>query len=238
MSALHLFILCPPYSGSTLLWNLVSTSDAVSSLPSEGQFLPEVRDEMRREPWNREVRLSWPRIKAVWDEHWDHDKAVLVEKSPPNLLRAAEIAEHFAPVRFLVMVRDPYAHVEGLMRRNEWELGFAAHFSRECLRQQMANAEQFDCALRLTYEELVLDPGAVTRRIAEFLPELGALDPQQRFKIHAVDGVVERGIVDLNAQKIAKLSSAQLDAITATLRQDDEAMNYWGYEYRAAGGTK
>ncbi len=29
----YLFVLCPPYSGSTLLWKLLSTSQNVSSLP-------------------------------------------------------------------------------------------------------------------------------------------------------------------------------------------------------------
>ena len=61
----YLFILCPPYSGSTLLWRLVATSSNVSVLPAEGQFLPEVKDEMRAAAWEPDVDVSSPRIKEV-----------------------------------------------------------------------------------------------------------------------------------------------------------------------------
>ena len=116
----HLFILCPPYCGSTLLWKLMSTSDNVSALPEEGQFLPEVEGIMRDKPWQRDHAMPWEQIRAVWETYWDIEKPLLVEKSPPNIIRAKAIAEHFDPARFVIMARNPYAHVEGLMRRNEW----------------------------------------------------------------------------------------------------------------------
>ncbi|MCA8949212.1 MAG: sulfotransferase [Planctomycetes bacterium] len=230
----YLFVLCPPYSGSTLLWNLVSTSEAVSALPTEGQFLPEVAELMRHEPWNRDRELPWPRIKAVWDAHWDHRKSVLVEKSPPNIIRTADIVAHFQPVAFLVMVRDPYAHCEGLMRRNGWSPELAAEFAVRCLEQQDRNARELAPALRITYEQLAGDPDATARRIEAFLPRLGRLDTGRRFRIHAVDGYVERGIEDLNATKIARLSTAERDAITTVLRRVPEAMRVWGYDYLEA----
>ena len=111
----YLFILCPPYSGSTVLWKLVSTSEAVSSLPTEGQFIPEVKAILRATPWRVPLQLPWKDIKAVWDRYWDPSKPLLVEKSPPHLMRTHDIVEHFNPVHFLIMVRNPYAHCEGLM---------------------------------------------------------------------------------------------------------------------------
>jgi hypothetical protein len=53
----YLFVLCPPYSGSTLLWKLLSTSANVSSLPQEAQFLPELKDIMRDSPWKADRAL-------------------------------------------------------------------------------------------------------------------------------------------------------------------------------------
>ena len=70
----------------------------VSALPDEGQFLPEVRVEMRAAAWEPHVDVDWARIKTVWDGYWDHTRPILVEKSPPNAGRAQAIAEHFAPL--------------------------------------------------------------------------------------------------------------------------------------------
>lgn len=231
MPPTYLFILSPPFSGSTLLWKLVSTSVAVSSLPAEGQFLPEVAAEMRADPWNRERRLPWADIKQVWDRHWDHDKPLLVEKSPPNLIRTADLVAHFDPVAFVVMVRNPYALCEGLMRRNGWAADFAAHFALMALQQQAANVESLGRVVRLTYEELVADPAGIAARLETFLPQLGRLDVEQRFEIHSIDGLVERGIVDLNQKKIDQLTPANLTTINAVLRTEPAVMAYWNYAY-------
>jgi hypothetical protein len=44
---IHLFVLCPPYSGSTVLWKLLATSPNVSALPVEGQFLESTQGVMK-----------------------------------------------------------------------------------------------------------------------------------------------------------------------------------------------
>ena len=52
-----LFVLCPPYSGSTVLWRILGTSPQVSMLPKEGQFVDEVREIMRDEPYNADKKM-------------------------------------------------------------------------------------------------------------------------------------------------------------------------------------
>ena len=227
----YIFILCPPFSGSTLLWKLVSTSPAVSSLPKEGQFLPEVREIMRHEPWNPETRYPWERIKAVWEQYWDRDKPLLVEKSPPHIIRTNAIIEHFDPIYFIVMVRNPYAHTEGLMRRSNWGAQRAAEFSVRCLRQQAENAEKLDRTLTLTYEELVSDPAAVSSRIQTFIPEIGDLKHDRSFKLKSIDGDIERKIVNINQKKINNLSMGNLKQINKVFRDNIDVLQYWGYEY-------
>lgn len=228
----YLFILCPPYSGSTLLWKLVATSTAVSSLPSEGQFLPEVSEAMRERPWDETLALPWARIKSVWDGYWDHGKPILLEKSPPNLIRTDAIRAHFQPVHFLLMVRDPYAHCEGLMRRNGWDATRAAEFSARCLRQQAHNAEHLPNALAFTYEALADDPASVARRIEAFLPALGRLQEAGSFQIDSIDGLVDRPILNLNERKLGQLSPDALRQIDAVLSRDVDALRYWGYALR------
>ena len=226
----YIFLLCPPYSGSTVLWKLLSTSNAVSSLPSEGQFIPEVKEVMRQDPWNSDVKLPWKKIKEVWDRYWDQDKPLLLEKSPPHIIRTSEIVEHFSPIYFLLMIRNPYAHCEGLIRRNR-NAKKAAEFTVRCMRQQAENADTLNNTLCFTYEELVKNPEFISRKIRSFLPEIGELKHTQKFKVHSIDGVLERELTNLNNKKINNLSVNDLKQINKVLKENADIMDYWGYEY-------
>ena len=229
MPSTHLFILCPPYSGSTLLWKLLATSPNVSALPLEGQFLPELKEIMRDRPWDAERALPWPEIKAVWESYWDRGKPVLLEKSPPNLIRTRDILAHFQPVKFVVMVRNPYAQAEGLMRRNNWTAQRAANMAANWLRMQLENARELDGALVMTYEALVQDPVAACEKLTAFLPALGELDYTANFEVHSIDGTLNRPITDLNSKKMAALSAADLATMTEVFTAQQDTLAAWGY---------
>lgn len=211
------------------MWKLLATSSNVSSLPSEGQFLPELETLMRDRPWDAEQVLPWPKIKSVWESYWDMDKPILLEKSPPNIIRTQAILANFQPVKFIVMVRNPYAHAEGLMRRNQWSIKRAANFSAMCLRTQLANRE-LDNTLVMTYESLVQDPAKACRQLVEFLPALEDMDHTANFEVHSVDGTLNRPITDLNAKKIAALPAQTLAALNEVFSENEETLNAWGYE--------
>jgi len=227
----YIFIICPPYSGSTILWKLVSTSDSVSALPNEGQFLPEVKEIMRKDPWNDDLDLPWEKIKQVWNGYWDQNKPLLFEKSPPHLIRTNEIEAHFSPAYFLIMVRNPYAHCEGLIRLNKWDPIKASEFSIHCMRQQAKNVDTLTNSIHFTYEELVEYPEVVSQRIQTFIPQIGRLRYNKKFNVRSIDGNIEREIVDLNKKKINNLSFRNLNLINKVLRQNTDVMEYWGYEY-------
>lgn len=226
----YLFVLCPPYSGSTLLWKLLSTSANVSALPDEGQFLPELKDLMRDKPWDAGYKLPWQEIKTVWDSYWDASKPVLLEKSPPNIIRTRDILEHFQPARFVIMVRNPYAQSEGLMRRNAWPARRAANFAMMCLRTQLDNRRRLDDTAVLTYESLVRDPAGACEALGSFMPELSDLDADASFEVHSIDGTLSRPITDLNARKIAELPAQTLSALNEVFVTQRETLNAWGYE--------
>ncbi|MDZ7782825.1 MAG: sulfotransferase [Halioglobus sp.] len=189
---------------------------------------------MREAPWKREQHLPWPRIKAVWESHWDLSRPVLLEKSPPNLIRTRDIVAHFQPVKFVIMVRNPYAHAEGLMRRNGWTVSRAANFAMMCLRTQLDNARTLDDALVVTYETLVAEPAAAAGRLSQFLPELGPLDYTANFEVHSVDGTLERPITDLNAKKIAALPASTLTGLNEVFTARRDILAAWGYELISA----
>lgn len=199
-------------------------------MPSEGQFLPEIAELMREKPWNAEHPLPWPEIKAAWEKHWDHSKPILLEKSPPNLIRAKAIADHFSPSKFVVMVRNPYAHAEGLIRRNGFKIHRAANFAGMCLRTQWQNAQTLEDVMVITYEDLVADPGAACSRLAEFVPALHDMDHTASFEVHSVDGTLNRPIVDLNAKKIASLDNDTIDQLNQHFLAHEESFDAWGYD--------
>lgn len=227
----YLFVLCPPYSGSTVLWKLLSTSENVSALPLEGQFLPELKDLMRDKPWDASHTLPWPEIKKVWDSYWDKDKPVLLEKSPPNIIRTGDIVAHFQPVKFVIMVRNPYAQCEGLMRRNNWKVTRAANFSMMCLRTQLENARELDDTQILTYESLVQNPAKACEQLATFMPALEDMDSTASFEVHSIDGTVDRPITDLNAKKIAALPADTIASINEVFIRHRETIESWGYDF-------
>ena len=136
-----LFILSPPFCGSTLLNQILSTSNNLSCNNHlgvrEGQLLPEVKDIMfYNKGWDDDVKYPWERIKKIWMKYWDQSKEILMDKSTTNIMRVREISEVFDNISFLAMVRNPYAQVEGIIRRNGATTEYAAEFALKCLKYQ------------------------------------------------------------------------------------------------------
>jgi hypothetical protein len=48
-------------------------------------------------------------LLAAWEPYWDTSKAVLLEKSPPNLLRMRFLRALFPGARFVMVIRHPIA---------------------------------------------------------------------------------------------------------------------------------
>jgi hypothetical protein len=209
---------------------LIATSDKVSGFASEGQFLPEVKDVMRADPWNPDHQLPWEEIKDIWLRYWDLDKPLLLEKSPANMIRTHDIVKYFSPLYSIIMVRDPYAQCEGLMRHYGWEVKKSARFTLNNLKKQIDNVNDLLRCLSLTYEDLVDNTKNICDKIERFIPEIGVLDYHREFKIHSIDGIVERGITNLNDKKIKNLSRKDILAINEILKEDLSTLNYWNYD--------
>jgi sulfotransferase family protein len=229
-----LFILCPPYAGSTLMHEIICSSSQVSPTNifgvREGQGLPEIRKivDYRRE-WDGKYLYPWPSIKAIWLRYWDTSKAVLMDKSPPNLIRAEAIQDNFDPASFIVMTRNPYAHAEGMMRRNGLSAEAAAEFTLQCLGYQRRNAETLRRRCVIRYEDLVLDPYAVKRRIDLFMPQLNGLHISKLYSAH---NHKKRGmpITDFNLESISRLSPEQKVILNRRFANEEALLSFFAYE--------
>jgi hypothetical protein len=119
------------------------------------------------------------RIFEEWSPHWDLSRPVLLEKSPPNLLKTRFLQALYPDAAFVVIVRHPIpvsvptAKWRGTRRYDRlFEHWLRSHALFE------ADREHLERVHVLTYEQLVCDPDGVLRGIFEFL-ELDPIAPSE-----------------------------------------------------------
>lgn len=109
-----------------------------------------------------------------WSAHWDLSRPVLLEKSPPNLLKTRFLQALFPGSAFVVIVRHPIPVSIPTARWREtrrYDRMFAHWLT--CHRIFEADRERLERVRVLTYEQLVRDPAGVLDGIFRFL----ALEP-------------------------------------------------------------
>ena len=161
--------------------------------------------------------------------YWDLRKLILMDKSTTNIMRVREIREVFEDTIFLAMVRNPYAQVEGIIRRNKATVEYAAEFSLQCLRYQRENKENGDDILFISYEDLCDNKVNSMEQINKFIPELGFINFNLKFSAHNFKTSKRIKIQNFNNEKISKISSEQLRVINSYFKKEEELLNYFGY---------
>jgi hypothetical protein len=229
-----MFILSPPYSGSTLTWRILSTSPEVSSFKKEGQHLRKTRSYMTKKSYLPETQMPWDKISKVWHRKWNLRKSILLEKSPPHLVRAQEIAKIFSPAYFIALIRNPYAFCEGHSRRvpqsNKNAKNFGADFWVRLARFQKNNIETLEKILFFKYEDLVDDPLKIKEKILNFVPELQDIDVNNTYGSDTIDGYGENQITDYNQRKLDNLTQEQIEIISKVLSENMDIMDFYKYQ--------
>ena len=108
-----LFLLVTPYGGSTALAKILDTSSKSMTLheSGEGQWL--IPGLYQHYHWFPNMVVNWDSVRSVWLDGYqsrkkqDNNIAVIIEKSPPNVVRVEQLKENFAHTRFLGFVRNP-----------------------------------------------------------------------------------------------------------------------------------
>lgn len=224
-----LFVLAGPRTASTLLSDILNTSPNVSrnNPLGEGQYLPELKGRYPNR-WNGLREHDWNYVKNVWMRYWDVSKPILLEKSPPNLAYAEQIERVFHPSYFLCLVRNPYAHCEGLMRRTGFTAERAAEFALECLSLQKQNLESLENTHLVRYEDLTDRPRQTIATIEEWLPELARLRVSGTFSSYNSTGT-SLPITNLNADKIARIAARDLVTINRVFAAEENLLAYFDY---------
>jgi hypothetical protein len=179
-------------SGTTLLARLLAEHPEVSGFADtgvpadEGQLLQSVYPPARayggpgRFGFAPEAHLtedsplvseeSRERLLADWSRHWDLDKRVLVEKSPPNLTKTRFLQALFPEASFVVVLRHPVPVTLATARwRGTRRYGRLVEHWLRCHELFSADRPRLARVHVLTYEELVADPRSTLAGVLGFL---------------------------------------------------------------------
>ena len=230
----HLFILSPPFCGSTLLNEIISSSKNVSCNNNiglrEGQHLPIAKDILfTKDRWDNTKKIDWKSIHRIWNKYWDRSKEIFLEKSPPNICRAIEIEKEFPNAKFICIVRNPYAQIEGEMRRYGTPVKEATELCIQYLKYQKKNIEKLKVSFIIRYEELVNETTNTKKNIISFLPELNDINTNMNFSAHNLRAEKNMAITDLNIEKIAKIKRDDLLIINSLFKKEEGTLNYFNY---------
>ena len=231
----HLFILSPPFCGSTLLNEIVSSSNNVSCNNNiglrEGQHLPIAKDILfTSDRWDDTKKINWKLIHSIWNKYWDKSKDIFLEKSPPNICRAVKIENEFPNAKFICLVRNPYAQIEGKMRRHGTSAKEAAELSIQYLKYQKKNIAQLKDSFVIRYEDLANNIAHSKSNIIAFLPELNDIDIHMNFSAHNLRTEKSMAITNLNPEKIAKIKKDDLLIINSIFKKEELLLNYFNYQ--------
>lgn len=253
----HLFVLSPNNSGSSFVAKALGRCWNARSLRGEGQFVGDFNGPRpytkgrgliwaARPMWIEELRrwpdMDWEGLGAAWTERaWARNPAapVLVEKSPPHLLFAQELREHFSGARFIISVRDPMAAAEGILRarRRRVRTPLSLHAMRtaaamhlvNCLRIQEENVALLgDDAVVTTYERFCADPATFNDAVRSLVPALDDFDIDVRISIK---GTYDERLQNMNDEQIARLDDETREVLLAVFEEHADLLARWGYQY-------
>jgi len=249
---IYIFVVVPNHSGSTWLLNIISHCKRAVTFISrtypnniEGQAIakgahyPSNEEGVWTEKEVQYKRIKWDEVKKHWNSAWgkcsqEHKKQkpfVFVEKSPHNVMIAPQLQKQFQPAQFIIMVRDPYPTIEGVMRNNKVKLDRATRHWIRCMKLQMRNLQVLRERIWFRYEDLILDPGRCVDKIKRLVPELTDLDFGKKARAHSFEGSAARTLKDYNKMQVAKLGEQNIAEITHILREEGaEAMKFFGYK--------
>jgi len=237
------FIVTPPFSGSTAIAELLHSSPHITFLEerAEGQWLvPELSADAR---WDVDLPVDYAAVQAIWLQRWQQLHAenpalrVVVEKSPPNMVRLEVLAALFSDVSFLANNRDPYANCASILYRmhtgeqlppeqREQQLRtLATHWILRSIRIREL-VSRLDIPL-LTYEQFCDAPASIPGKLN--LPPGVAQTIDVQAPVRVKDYPLQ-GIANQNQRQIALLSEGEIAAITGVLASQQELLDYFGYE--------
>ncbi len=178
-------------SGTTLLGRCLAAHPEVSGFADtgvpadEGQHLQDVYPTARtyggpgRFGFAAEAHLtedsplvseqSAESLLAAWAPHWDTARPVLVEKSPPNLIRFRFLQALFPEASFVAVVRHPIAVSLATQKWSKTSLSSLVEHWVVCHRLFAADRPRLRRLQVIRYEDLVARPEGTLSELCSFI---------------------------------------------------------------------
>jgi len=248
----HLFLLAPNNSGSTYIQECFKNCYDVSVLNDEGQWTPSfqgITPSMAGVPfiWTKKSRafsnITYQEMglnASLWEEAWSNnnpDAKWRFQKTPVDILRPGILLDTFVNLSFLIMVRNPYAMAESILRANPMaSIEDIGNHVLDCLTIQRNNNYLTGNNFTFTYEDMCDRPEWVEAQIAEkygiadFKLTLENSNANMSDKGARNIEVYGPALVNANKKQIGNLKKYHIEALNSIFIEGKETLEYWGYE--------
>jgi hypothetical protein len=238
-----LFILTPPYSGSTALTQLLNTSHRTVLLERRGEGQRLIPGLCEKDRWEATKQVNYESVKSVWLHQFQYIHSlvrtvdVVIEKSPCNMMRIEKLASLFQKCSFIVNNRDPYANCASILYRTR-DVGRLSSQQRLDVLSKLAHKwlvrsrrlrdliQTFDIPL-LTYEAFCASPSSALRSVR--LPD-GIVETINTNAVLTIKDYEPQPLSNQNERQISRLTGDDIESISQVIRKDEELVEFFGYK--------
>ncbi len=136
------------------------------------------------------------KLFSEWEEYWNLEKPVLLEKSPPNLIRTRFLQQMFPNSYFVVLMRNPIAVAYATQKWSNTSISSLIEHWLVCHERFESDKTRLNRVITLKYEDFVSNPQAGLSQLYAFL---GLNDYPNSLEIRT----------DVNAKYLMKWSEQQ-----------------------------
>lgn len=137
------------------------------------------------------TKANAARLFEEWSAYWDLSRPVLVEKSPPSLVRARFFQTLFPNSWFIVVRRHPLAVAFATQKWSRTSIPQLVRHWLTCYERFEADRPHLRRVLEMKYEDYVASPQTWMERVYDFL-ELPRMEVAQEVRGDANKRYVER----------------------------------------------
>jgi hypothetical protein len=102
---------------------------------------------------------------SQWSTYWDLDKAYLVEKSPPNIVRTRFLQKLFPNTIFIIILRHPVAIAYATQKWRRNSVPTLIDHTLTCYERFARDISALENVYVLRYEELVQEPDRIIAHV-------------------------------------------------------------------------
>ena len=122
------------------------------------------------------------RLLAEWSPYWDCKRRVLIEKSPPNLLKMRFLQAMFPGARFIVVLRHPVVNAFATRKWSWAGIGSLIEHWLVCNETMVEDLSSLEHVTLMRYEDLIAEGDEELMRLHRFLgvePRRYGLEPRR-----------------------------------------------------------